>query len=237
MKTLAILLFHLLALPAEQTVPVSAADLINSFRQAGFALKLTSVAPSITLNDVTEQYKKQEDLLFQGWLRSKEGRPEIAKMRADLQHSYETLETAWPSLKGIKFYGYADEARQISVGYLEQEGQVLAVVARIPSVDFKQSKEGVSLETVIRSTADAFETMTKAPFTTSMEDAVTLIEQMEKDQDPRLGHPLVLGDGNGRVMLSTALWFGFTFVYLPRSDVEGLPDMKYWFGVFPTMPI
>jgi hypothetical protein len=234
-KDVAILLFHLLALPAEQTVPGTAAELHESLRQAKFALKPTAIAPSVTMNDVKENYKKQEAVLFESWLWNKAGRSEISDYRANLQRSFEAVETAYPSLKDVKFYQYTDEARQLTVSYLQQKQNVLVVTAHIPSLGFRTSKDGPTLETVIRGAAEAFEELSQTPFTTSIEDAMMLVDQMEKDQDPRLGYPIVLGDGNGRVMLSSALIFGINFVYLPRADVKGLPDMKYWFGVQSAM--
>lgn len=237
MKDLAILLLHLFALPAEPTVPVTGAELHQSLRQANFALKPTTIAPLITMNDVTENYKKQDAALLEGWLRAKEGRSEIADYRANLQRSFEAVETGLPSYKGAKFYEYTDEARQLTISYWQQEQNVLSVTAQIPTVSFKRSTDGVSLETVLRDAFTAFEAMSQTSFTTSLDEAMALIDQMGKDQDPRLGYPLVLGDSNGRVMMSTAIWFGITLVYLPRTDVEELPDMKYWFGIYPTLPI
>jgi hypothetical protein len=83
-------------------------------------LKPTAIAPSITMNDVKENYKKQEVVLFESWLWNKAGRSEISDYRANLQRSFEAVETAYPSLKDVKFYQYTDEARQLTVSYLQQ---------------------------------------------------------------------------------------------------------------------
>lgn len=185
MKSIAILFFHLMGLPAEQTVPVTGADLHGALQQANFDLKTTAVAPYIGIVSVIENYRKQDAALFESWLRGKEQRVEIAEYRANLQRSFEAVEMAFPSYKDSHFFQYTDEARQLTVSYLTQEQNVQIVIAHIPTFAFEKSSDDKTYETVLVDAANAFEAMTHAPFATSIQEAMTLMNQMHTDQDPR----------------------------------------------------
>lgn len=242
MKDFAIIAFYLMALPAQDVVPVAGSAFNQSLREAGFQLELLSLeqqtAPGFKFdkNKVAENYKKQQTALLDAWINFEENRPLNDAYRTQLQNSYEAAEAAYPAFKSASVWGYVDAARQITVNYVSQDGNVQFATAYVPLWSFKPTDRDKTMETVLSDAASAFETMTGAPLDISIKDAMDTIYQMANGNSPEQGHPLLLGDTNGRVMLTTTLMDGLTLIYLPREDVEGMADLKYWFGVYNFMP-
>lgn len=187
-------------------------------------------------NKVTENYKKQQTVLLDAWTDFKEKRPLNDAYRTQLQHSYEAAEAAYPEFKSASVRGCADPERQITVNYVEQDGNVQFATAYVPLWDFKATDRDKSMETVLTDAARAFENMTGATLDISIQDAMAIIYRMASEQSPEQGNPLLLADTNGRVMLTTVPLDGLTLIYLPRQDVEGIAALRDWFGGYSFMP-